>query len=82
MNGFFKGYSELMIKKPFIFIIRLYQICLSPYLGKNCRFLPTCSEYAIQAIESHGIFKGIYLSSKRILKCHPFHDGGVDEVPK
>ena len=71
-----------MIKKTFTSIIRLYQIALSPLLGKNCRFLPTCSQYAIDAINEHGIFKGAYLSSKRISKCHPFHKGGLDEVPK
>ena len=71
-----------MLKKPFIYIIRLYQIALSPLLGKNCRFMPTCSQYAIDAINEHGIFKGIYLASKRVLKCHPFHKGGLDEVPK
>lgn len=71
-----------MIKKLFILIIRIYQLCISPYLGKNCRFLPTCSDYAMQSIESHGVFNGIYLSCKRILKCHPFNDGGIDEVPK
>jgi putative membrane protein insertion efficiency factor len=68
------------MKMIMIFIIRLYQICLSPLLGKNCRFIPTCSEYAIDAISDHGILKGTCLSVKRILKCHPFHPGGLDEV--
>jgi len=71
-----------MLKKTFILLIRLYQICLSPFLGKNCRFLPTCSQYAIDAINEHGILKGTYLAMKRLLKCHPFCKGGVDEVPK
>ena len=71
-----------MAKKFFIYIIRLYQIAISPLLGKNCRFLPTCSRYAIEAINEHGAFKGIYLAAKRIIKCHPFHDGGIDEVPR
>lgn len=62
-------------------LIKLYQIALSPWLGKNCRFLPTCSEYAIEVIKSHGIIHGIYLASKRILKCHPFHPGGLDNPP-
>lgn len=70
------------MKTIMIFIIRLYQICLSPFIGKNCRFVPTCSDYAIDAINEHGIFKGTYLSTKRILKCHPFHPGGLDEVPQ
>lgn len=68
------------MKMIMIFIIRIYQICLSPLIGKNCRFIPTCSEYAIDAINEHGILKGTYLSTKRILKCHPFHPGGLDEV--
>jgi putative membrane protein insertion efficiency factor len=71
-----------MLKKTLIYIIRFYQIALSPLLGKNCRFIPTCSEYAMDAIYEHGVIKGIYLSGKRVLKCHPFHQGGVDEVPK
>jgi len=57
-------------------------MCISPLIGKNCRFIPTCSDYAIDAINSHGILKGGYLSIKRILKCHPFNKGGIDEVPK
>lgn len=65
-----------------IFIIRTYQILLSPLIGKNCRFTPTCSEYAIEVLRNHGFFKGIYLTFKRILKCHPFHSGGVDKPPK
>ena len=71
-----------MLKKSFIYIIRLYQIALSPLLGQNCRFVPTCSQYAIDAINEHGIFKGTCLFGKRILKCHPFHKGGLDEVPR
>lgn len=67
-----------MIQKCFITIIRLYQIFISPLLGKNCRFYPTCSEYGIMSISKFGPIKGIYLTIKRILKCHPFHKGGVD----
>ncbi len=62
-------------------LIRVYQLCISPYLGPHCRFTPTCSQYAIQAIEQHGIFRGFYLSCRRIMKCHPWHAGGVDPVP-
>lgn len=71
-----------MFKKIVILFIRLYQIVLSPLLGNNCRFVPTCSQYAIDAINEYGILKGIYLSTKRLLKCHPFCKGGLDEVPK
>lgn len=65
----------------FIFLIRLYQKLLSPLLGNNCRFQPTCSNYAIQAIKLHGVLKGTWLTLKRILKCHPLHEGGEDPVP-
>ncbi|MGM0418787.1 MAG: membrane protein insertion efficiency factor YidD [Thermodesulfobacteriota bacterium] len=69
-----------MVKKTFLLIIRFYQLCISPYLGSNCRFYPNCSAYSYQAIEKFGIFKGLWLSLKRILKCHPFHPGGYDPV--
>ena len=62
-------------------LIRLYQIVLSVFLGQHCRFHPTCSNYAIEALERHGALKGTILSSKRICKCHPWSAGGVDEVP-
>ena len=66
------------MKKFIIFNIKLYQKILSPYLGKNCRFYPTCSQYAVDAIEKYGIIKGSIKSIIRILKCHPFHPGGYD----
>lgn len=61
--------------------IRLYQWTLSPWLGRQCRFYPTCSQYAAQAIETHGALRGTLLSLKRLGRCHPFHAGGVDLVP-
>ncbi|UAA38798.1 membrane protein insertion efficiency factor YidD [Paraneptunicella aestuarii] len=69
------------LRYVFIFPIKLYQKLISPLLGSNCRFTPTCSQYAIEAIKLHGIVKGTWLSIKRILKCHPLHDGGHDPVP-
>jgi putative membrane protein insertion efficiency factor len=69
------------MKKLLIFIVRLYQIFISPLIGRNCRFMPTCSHYAIQAIERHGAIKGTKLAVIRILKCHPFYAGGYDPVP-
>lgn len=70
--------------KPIIWlllkIIRLYQLVLSPFLGSNCRFLPTCSCYSQEALTTHGLY-GIVLSIKRIGKCHPWHSGGFDPVP-
>jgi hypothetical protein len=62
-------------------LIRAYQYTLSPILGRSCRFYPTCSNYAYEAIRQHGPFKGLYLAAKRLLRCHPFHPGGVDPVP-
>lgn len=62
-------------------MIRFYQWAISPLLGSNCRFYPTCSRYTYEAIETHGVVKGIYLGFRRILKCHPFHPGGIDPVP-
>ncbi len=66
----------------FIKIIRLYQIILSPVLGSNCRYQPTCSQYMIDAINEWGIIKGIALGIKRIAKCHPLGSKGFDPAPK
>ncbi|MHB8769379.1 MAG: membrane protein insertion efficiency factor YidD [Syntrophales bacterium] len=63
-----------------IALIRAYQICVSPFLLPCCRFTPTCSEYAIDAISSYGPLKGSYLALTRLLRCHPFHPGGYDPV--
>ena len=70
-----------MIKFLFIYLIKTYQLLLSPFLGKNCRFTPSCSAYSIRAFESHGILKGIELTIKRIMKCHPWGKSGYDPVP-
>ncbi len=72
--------SRALRKIP-ISLIKVYQKVLSPILGPTCRFHPSCSYYAIEAINTHGIVKGCWLSVKRILKCHPFNDGGHDPVP-
>lgn len=69
------------MKKCVLFLIKGYKLLLSPLLGKHCRFHPTCSEYAYQAIEKYGLIKGSALGIKRLLKCHPLHPGGVDLVP-
>ncbi|MBL7179998.1 MAG: membrane protein insertion efficiency factor YidD [Pseudomonadota bacterium] len=62
-------------------LIRAYQYLLSPVMAPKCRFYPTCSEYAYQALLRHGLLKGIVLALKRMLRCHPFNPGGVDPVP-
>lgn len=72
----------MFLTKIFIFPIRLYQWFISPLLGKNCRHIPSCSNYTIQAIEEWGIFKGFLLGIKRISKCHPWGTHGLDPVPK
>ncbi|MDH3827642.1 MAG: membrane protein insertion efficiency factor YidD [Desulfobacterales bacterium] len=64
-----------------VILIRAYQYTLSPLLGPSCRFYPSCSEYARQAIKRHGLLSGLLLAVKRIFRCHPFHPGGVDPVP-
>ena len=62
-------------------IIHFYQYFLSPWVGNQCRFYPTCSQYAEQAINTHGVLKGAYLTGLRLMKCHPWHSGGCDPVP-
>jgi putative membrane protein insertion efficiency factor len=69
------------MKYIFIAIIRFYQLAISPYFPSSCRFEPTCSQYSIKALKRFGIFKGSWLSIKRISKCHPWHEGGYDPVP-
>ncbi len=64
------------------FPVRMYQIFLSPLLGKNCRFNPTCSNYMLQAVDEWGLFKGSWLGLKRIMRCHPWGGSGEDPVPK
>ena len=62
-------------------LIRAYQLVLSPLLGPRCRFYPSCSHYAIEAIDTHGAIRGSWLTAKRISRCHPWHEGGFDPVP-
>lgn len=69
------------IKKLFIILVKFYKKAISPYLPNACRFTPTCSEYAMQAIEKYGAFKGGALAIWRILRCNPFCKGGYDPVP-
>jgi len=68
------------MKYVLIFFIKIYRNYISPLKGPTCRFYPTCSQYALEAVEKYGFFKGAYLSLKRILKCHPFHPGGYDPL--
>lgn len=71
-----------VLKSLLILPIRIYQVTLSPLLGQNCRHAPTCSKYAIEAIQIWGPFKGLWLGIKRISRCHPWGTSGYDPVPK
>lgn len=73
---------KLLLSKFFILLIRIYQYTISPIFGANCRYSPTCSAYAVEAIQIHGPIKGSYLGIKRILSCHPWGGHGYDPVPK
>ena len=63
-------------------LIRIYKLLISPFLGDSCRYFPTCSDYSIESLRTYGLFKGLFLSLKRILSCHPWGDGGFDSVKK
>ena len=69
------------MSKLLLALIRFYRAAISPLLGANCRFIPTCSAYAVEAIKKHGPVKGFYLTVRRILKCHPWGGSGYDPVP-
>ena len=71
-----------MIKKSFILLISFYKTFISPVLPPSCRFYPSCSDYARSSIEAHGALRGCYLALRRLLKCHPYHEGGFDPVPE
>ncbi|WP_297364118.1 membrane protein insertion efficiency factor YidD [Thauera sp.] len=69
------------MKTVLIALLRLYRYAISPMLGRNCRFHPTCSAYAIEAIQRHGALRGGWMAAKRVGRCHPFNPGGYDPVP-
>lgn len=70
------------MRRLFISFIQCYRYLISPLMANHCRFHPSCSNYAIQALEQYGVFKGSWLTVKRLLRCHPFHPGGYDPVPE
>lgn len=76
------NHKSWMIKNCILLLLKLYKKCLSPLLGNNCRFYPSCSDYMYTAVNRFGIFKGVFLGTKRILKCNPLHPGGIDYVPE
>jgi len=69
------------VKTLLLAAIRVYQYVLRPFLGSHCRFAPSCSEYAHEAVSTHGVIRGGWLAAKRIVRCHPYHPGGHDPVP-
>lgn len=75
-----------MIRKitifPLVVLIRVYQIAISPWLGKHCRYTPTCSAYMLEALKTHGLFYGFWLGGRRIFRCHPWGGEGYDPVPQ
>ena len=70
------------MKSILLLLLRFYQLAISPILGPSCRFYPSCSEYAVEAIRVHGAVKGSALAGRRLCKCHPWHPGGLDFVPE
>ena len=70
------------MRKIFIGLIRFYQYAISPYIPPHCRYTPTCSTYAVEAIEQLGILRGGWMALRRIGRCHPWHEGGYDPLPK
>lgn len=70
------------MRQSLILLIRTYQLLLSPLLGNHCRFYPSCSQYAMEAIERYGPWRGSRLAVRRLLRCHPWHPGGIDPVPE
>ena len=69
------------MKRIVIWLIKGYRFFLSPLLGNNCRYTPSCSSYAIEAVQKYGVVRGSFLTTKRIARCHPWHPGGYDPVP-
>ena len=69
------------LAQPLVWLVRCYQLVISPFLPPSCRFYPTCSHYAIEALQRHGALKGFWLALRRVLRCHPWNPGGHDPVP-
>lgn len=80
-SGRIQGFEIVKMKKVLIGCIRFYRKYISPCKSPCCIYIPTCSEYALEALEKYGAIKGSYLAVRRILRCHPFHKGGYDPVP-
>ena len=73
--------ASRVLARPLIWLVKAYRIAISPWLGGNCRYQPTCSNYAIEALQVHGVLRGSALAAKRIARCHPWGGSGYDPVP-
>lgn len=69
------------MKSLLLILLKGYRLAISPWLGRHCRFAPSCSEYAMEAVSTHGALEGSYLAVRRVCRCHPWHPGGYDPVP-
>ena len=76
-----RGGAARVVRRLLLGLIRLYQLTLSPWLGRQCRYEPTCSVYAAEALERHGVRRGLWLTAKRLGRCHPWGSSGYDPVP-
>lgn len=75
------GAMKNLLIQPLLWLIRGYQLAISPMLGNRCRFYPSCSEYSMESLRRHGLLRGLWLTVRRIGRCHPWHPGGFDPVP-
>ncbi len=75
------GWAHRTAIAPFLLVIKLYKYLISPLIGPRCRFLPTCSDYTLEALRSHGLVRGGWLAARRVARCHPWGDSGYDPVP-
>ena len=75
------GAMKNLLIQPLLWLIRGYQLAISPMLGNRCRFYPSCSEYSMESLRRHGLFRGLWLTVRRLGRCHPGHPGGFDPVP-
>lgn len=81
MRGMMRGVMGRVVRTGLVLAVRGYQVAISPLLPPSCRYYPTCSQYAVEALERHGAWRGGWLAVRRVLRCHPFRPGGYDPVP-